>query len=526
MAGHIDIGGAFEVADLLGVTRQRVASLRARPSFPEPLAELAAGPIFDLDEIRRWAASSRRRSGRPRNSPDRILGGRYLLEGSPIGRGGFGEVFKATDRQAGEDDRAVVAVKVLHPKEDAEAVDFDRFRREQQILSQHHHPNVMRALNHGEEADGTLWYVMALAQGSLSARIDSIAGNIPNVVDVIRQVAAGIGHLHAHAIIHRDVKPANVLQLRSAVWAVSDLGLARRIGPHETTTLTETGEGVGSLWFTAPEQWTDAKSVYEAADIFGLGRVLHVLLTGGEGPITDIKHDGLRAVVRRATDSAPSHRYRSVDNFLKALDYAVVSPIGRWRTKSEDVKDRRQRLGERLHNPTPDPPAVSETRDLIAASADDDELLKILDHVVPYLPGPAVVALWNEDPDGWREFLGRLADHMRHRAYDFSFTDQIAAFYRKCLTASEEDPEVMKWSVLALVRVGAYHNRWRVRDTVTSMLQSARTAEQALAVADAIRTSDEDDVHWSIAEVSLGTLHPAIVGVIHEVTGVNPKGLS
>jgi hypothetical protein len=513
----MDIGGVSEVAELLGVTRQRVASLRMRPGFPDPLAELAAGPIFDLDAVRRWAASGRRRPGRPRTSPERVLGSRYVLEGAPIGRGGFGKVFRGTDRQAADDDR-VFAVKVLEADGEAEAVDFDRFRREQRILSQHRHPNVIRAIDHGEEPDGTLWYVMRLAKGSLQARIDSIAGDVPAVLDVVRQVATGIGHLHEHGIVHRDVKPGNVLQLRAGVWAVSDLGLARRLGAHSTTTLTDTGEGVGSWWYTAPEQWTDAKSVTEAADIFSLGRVLHVLLTGEEGPLAGIKHDGLRAVVRKATDTAPSRRYRSVSAFMKAVSDAASSPIGPWRTKTEELSDRQQRLGERLHGPSPDPSAVAEARELIAASVEDEDLLGVLDHAVPYLPGPVVVDLWNEDPHGWRDFLDRLSGHMRLCSYEFAFTDQIAAFFRRCLTAADDDADVMRSSLVALIGVGARHNRWRVRDAVDSILQNARTTEQALAVAEAIRASDDYDVQWSVEEVDFATLHPIVAGAIKEVT--------
>lgn len=511
-----NIGGVSEVSELLGVSRQRVASLRSRPGFPEPLAELAAGPIFDLDAIRRWESSSKRRPGRPRRSKDRVIGNRYQLEGPPIGEGGFGKVYKATDRHAGDGDRDVVAVKVLDPQDSDDEVDFDRFRREQRILSEHRHPNVIRAMDYGEESDGTLWYVMRLAKGSLSARVGSITGDLPTVLEVVRQVGAGIAHLHAHGIVHRDVKPGNVLQIRSATWAVSDLGLARRIGSHTTRTLTETGEGVGSVWFTAPEQWTDAKSVTEAADIFGLGRILHVLLTGEDGPVSDIAHDGLRAVVRRATDSAPTRRYRSISAFLDAVEDAASSPVGIWRTRSEEASDIRQRLADQLNSPSPDPSAVAEVRELISASAEDDEVLNVLDHVAPLLQGPELVDLWSKDPVEFRDFLARLAEHMRHSAYEFSFTDQIASFFRRCIAASNEDADILRSSVIALVRVGAYHNRWRVRDVAGSVLQSARSAEQGLAAAEALRASDRDDVCWTVEDLSLSTLHPAIAAAIED----------
>lgn len=342
----------------------------------------------------------------------------------------------------------------------------------------------MPAFDSGEEPDGTLWYVMPLAKGSLADRIDEIAGDVPAAVAIVRQVAAGLAHLHEQDIIHRDVKPGNVLRLRRDAWAVSDLGLARRLGSHQTTTLTETGEGVGSWWYTAAEQWTDAKAVTMAADIFGLGRILHVLLTGEEGPVTDFDHQALRAVVRKATDAAPSRRYASIDAFLRALDDAASSPSGIWRTRDEELAESKQRLAERLRGPPADPTAVQEVKKLIAASEDAEDLLEVLGETVPYLAGPALVDLWREDSDMLRDFLQRFADHVRHRGFEFAYTDEIASFFRRCLTATDDDPDVLRASVYALVGVGARHNRWRVRDAVEAILQTARTAPQAMAVAE------------------------------------------
>lgn len=510
------IGGVAELAQLLGVSRQRVTSLRSRPGFPAPIAELAAGPIFDLRAVERWASSARRTPGRPRAATERVLGERYVLESPAIGEGGFGKVYRATDRQAQNSRDVVVAVKVLDAGAVVDPIDFARFRREQRILSKERHANVVPALDSGEEPDGTLWYVMPLAQGSLAGRIGEIAGDVPAVVAVVQQVAAGLAHLHDQDIIHRDMKPANVLRFPRDVWAVSDLGLARRLGTHQTTTLTETGEGVGSWWYTAAEQWTDAKGVTKAADIFGLGRIFQVLLTGEEGPVTKIEHEALRAVARKATDPTPSRRYASVDAFLRALDDAVSAPAGLWRNRNEELGDAKQRLVERLRGPVADPTAVREVRDLILASVDDEGVLELLDETVPYLAGHAIADLWREDADMVRDFLSRLAHHMRPRGYEFAFTDQIAAFFRRCLTEAGDDPEVLRTSVFTLVGVGRRHHRWRVRDAVVSILQTARTAPQALAVAEAIRDSDALDVAWSTEEVNPGTLHPVVAAAIEE----------
>ncbi len=515
------IGGVTEVSELLGISRQRVASLRSKPGFPLPIAELAAGPIFDLDAVSRWEKTARRKPGRPSARSNKVVGDRYVLDANPVASGGFGKVYRAEDSQAERSRDVVVAVKVLDTGGVVDPIDFARFRREQQILLEDHHANVVPALDAGEETDGTLWYVMPLAKESLADAVASIAGDVLVVVDIVRQIAAGLAHLHEKDVIHRDVKPGNVLRFRRGVWAISDLGLARRIGPHETTTLTETGEGVGSWWFTAAEQWTDAKAVTNAADIFGIGRVLHLLLTGEQGPVSDIEHEALRAVVRRATDAAPSRRYPSIEAFAQALDDAASSPTGLWQTRDERNADAKQQLAERLRGPIADPTAVKEIRRLIVASIDDEELFEVLDETVVYLSGPDLFDLWHDDNDLLREFLNRLARFMKDRRYEFAFSDQIASFFRRCLTASDDDPDVMGASVLALIGVGANHNRWRVRDSLGAILQTARTGPQALAVAEAIRASDEYNLAWSIEDINLSTLHPVVASSIDRATTEN-----
>ena len=106
------LGGLTEVADVLGVSTQRAATLRQRPDFPDPVGEIAQGPIWDLDVVAGWNNSGLRqtKAGRPKSEVrTRTLGGRFLLEPDPIGGGGFADVFRATDRKTGE----LVAVKVL-----------------------------------------------------------------------------------------------------------------------------------------------------------------------------------------------------------------------------------------------------------------------------------------------------------------------------------------------------------------------------------------------------------------------------
>lgn len=208
--------------------------------------------------------------------------GRYELL-AEAGRGGMSVVWRARDRETGEE----VAVKLLaedHPGRSAGA----RMRREAAlgVAERLRHPNVVRVLGAGATDDGAPFVVMEWLDGeTLGARI-AREGRLPvrAAVGIASRVLDGLEALHAAGVVHRDVKPDNVMLARRPLGVVPvllDLGIARDAGAGpETTHITRTGELLGTPLYMAPEQLRAAREVDARADLFALAATLYEALAG------------------------------------------------------------------------------------------------------------------------------------------------------------------------------------------------------------------------------------------------------
>ncbi|MFD8637195.1 protein kinase [Streptomyces sp. NPDC059533] len=206
---------------------------------------------------------------------------RYELE-ELLGRGGFGEVWRAWDNRVGR----WVAVKIGYP---GTADDVRRLEREANLAGSLSHPNIAtvhdvgRGLREGQEM---VFLVMELVQGDTLAGL--LRAGLPEVADVLEwavHIADALGAAHRAGIVHRDVKPANLMVTTSGVVKVLDFGIAKAQGgpAPALTNLTATGMIIGSFPYMAPERWTggaDGAPVDGRADLYALGCVLAELLTG------------------------------------------------------------------------------------------------------------------------------------------------------------------------------------------------------------------------------------------------------
>jgi len=203
--------------------------------------------------------------------PGDLLGGRFLIR-ELLGAGGAGAVFSALDSAVGRR----VAVKVLRPelRDDASR---ERMRREARATASGH-PNVV-TVHDLHESDGHLYLSMELVAGrSLSALLtERTTLPVEEVVDLGRQVAAALEHLHAAGLVHRDLKPGNLLISEGGAVKLCDLGLSRPVA--RGVTVTETAMVVGTPAYMAPEQARAGKPT-SATDVYALGLVLYRCLTG------------------------------------------------------------------------------------------------------------------------------------------------------------------------------------------------------------------------------------------------------
>ena len=229
--------------------------------------------------------------------------GRYQL-GRTLGSGGMAIVYQAHDRELGR----VVAVKRLADNLSHDRSFRDRFLREAQLAARLSHPRLVRVYDFGHDPDGRPFIVMEYVEGGSLAETLARDGVLSpaRVVAVARDCCSGLAYAHAAGLVHRDLKPQNLLLDLDGRVKIADFGIARSL---DGTSLTLTGSVLGTAGYLAPEQAGGAQ-VSAAADIYGLGVTLHQLATGTmPGPdAPQALPEPLRSVVARCLDPDPGRR--------------------------------------------------------------------------------------------------------------------------------------------------------------------------------------------------------------------------
>lgn len=200
-----------------------------------------------------------------------VFGNRYTL-GDRIAVGGMGEVWRATDQVLGRK----VAIKLLSPSLADQPGFARRFREEARHTAQLGHPNIAAVHDYGEDS-GASWLVMELVEGKPLSQIIG-EGPLPprRVSAIMTQAALALQDAHENGVIHRDVKPANILIRHDGSVKLTDFGIARAV---DAAPITRTGEVMGTAQYISPEQ-AMGKPVGPASDLYALGVVAHEMLTG------------------------------------------------------------------------------------------------------------------------------------------------------------------------------------------------------------------------------------------------------
>jgi hypothetical protein len=203
-----------------------------------------------------------------------VVGG-YRIEGL-LGRGGMGQVYRALQLSMNRP----VAFKVLSPRLATDPSFRERFLREARAAGRLHHPNLISVHDAGEAGD-LMFFSMELVEGdSLRGRLRNGPMDEAEVWAVARQVLAALRYAHGAGVIHRDIKPDNLMITRDGVVKVADLGLSRLADTEPDAGTTVAGAMMGTPHYMAPEQGRDARTAGPAADLYGLGATLYHLSTG------------------------------------------------------------------------------------------------------------------------------------------------------------------------------------------------------------------------------------------------------
>ena len=286
----------------------------------------------------------------------KLLAGRYeLIE--KIGEGGMAVVYKARCRLLNR----YVAIKILRPEFTKDAQFVENFKRESQAAAGLQHPNIVSVYDVGKEGN-IHFIVMELIDGRpLSDIIQERAPmDYKTSIELIKQVASALSVAHRNHIIHRDVKPHNIMITKDGMAKLADFGIAKAVS--DSTLVTETSKVIGSVHYFSPEQ---ARGAYvdERSDIYSLGIVLYEMLTGqvpfdGDNPVqVALMHindeitppselvpgipPALEKLVMKATDKYQSNRYKSADEFLEDLDNIefVTKMVGNSVFAASDVEE-------------------------------------------------------------------------------------------------------------------------------------------------------------------------------------------
>jgi serine/threonine protein kinase len=195
-----------------------------------------------------------------------------LLE--KLGEGATGIVYRARHWETKE----IIALKVLHAHIARNPVYLKRFEREFRLASNLTHPNIVKAVGFCSNGAQTYLSLEWIDGEPLDAKLER-DGKMPEdeAIDLIAQVAEGLQHAHEQGLIHRDIKPGNIMVTRDGKAKILDLGLAKM---QDGAELTRAGHGMGTLDFMAPEQFRDAKNVSVSTDIYALGATLYMMVTG------------------------------------------------------------------------------------------------------------------------------------------------------------------------------------------------------------------------------------------------------
>lgn len=284
-----------------------------------------------------------------------------------VGQGGLGRVFLAEQKPLGRQ----VAVKLLHPELSCDAGLAARFEREALAASRISHPNTVVIHDFGSEMVGShkqLYLVMEYLSGeTLHDRIqDHPKRRLPawEAVHILSQVLRPLGAFHRAGVIHRDLKPDNIMLCQSDMGEqvkLLDFGIAKVTG----ASLTATGQMVGTPHYMAPEQITAKKDLGPAVDIYAMGILLYEALAGDPPFMADHQIDIFRMhllespkklakklpgeyleyfdeVIQKATSKKPADRYKSADEMRQAMEKALVASVAKEQESLEVTKARRR----------------------------------------------------------------------------------------------------------------------------------------------------------------------------------------
>jgi hypothetical protein len=401
--------------------------------------------------------------------------------------GGFATVYRAKDREFG-----VVALKT--PKLDTEDLTA-RFKREVELQGEFAHPNIVEVLDF-DLSTPPGWYLMPLADGNLLHALRDGTNSIDTLISLFRDVLSGVGHAHAKHILHRDLKPGNVLVysdegIRAA--RVSDFGLSRRFTRENMDFQTETAWASGTDPYTAPEQWSDFREATETADVFSLGKILSLILSVRDELGKSFPQ--LAHCVTVATRFDPLERYQSVEQFSIAVELALIDGERGGSAHDSITRAIRDHVGE-----PEEPVALDRLMDALEKFGEDGSVLR---WAFARMPESAVSSLCQKHAGRMRSVIlayGRPADPPEP-------VDSAMLILRNldvCIEAAK-DERLWAAAFVGVLRLAALYRMTEFEEVALYRARQAVSASAAGGIA-ALLSADQTVRDWASERVELAPL--------------------
>lgn len=253
--------------------------------------------------------------GKTLNFPERPADELYEIVGEPLA-GGMGTVHKAVERATGR----YVAIKRIHTTQQLDPMVVQRFHREALSIAKLSHPHILQLLQPARDDEGDYLVLEWAAGGSLSDKLKSTKRlPIIEVLAVARKIGSALSYAHSKGVVHRDIKPHNILLTEGGEPKLADFGLVRSMGE---LTISTTKAGAGTPLYMAPEQWVDAHAADAKSDIYSFGKTLYHLATGLKPATIEAEKipEPLRAGIMGCLVENPAKRFQSVEQMLKVLE--------------------------------------------------------------------------------------------------------------------------------------------------------------------------------------------------------------
>lgn len=423
---------------------------------------------------------------------------------SKINSGGFGEVFRATIVEDGKK----VAVKRLSKPYSSD--DVKRFGREVRIMSRLDHSNIIKVLFANLDSDPPV-FVMPLAECNLNDILQDLRQNEDRRRFIFQQILDGMQYAHEFGVIHRDVKPQNVLIMKGDRVAITDFGIGRFL-IRDTTTLTMRGDQFGTIAYAAPEQLADFSEADIRSDIYALGKILYQMLTSR--PVFPIPNlTGLEGkyvyIIQKCIDNDPDKRYQTVADLI--ADFQLL-------TQKEFNVESPTQLAQKIVGEIVDPfselvdsKGLESLTKLFLENPDNEDLYL---EVLPKMPSEIISKLIVSQSTSFLNII-QTYDGYVSGGLNFSYCDTVARFYEKVFW--EVDNYTVKRMVLSrLLDMGISHNRFYVRDVMARIAHEIKDAGLARLALDVYR-NNVNATQWASAAINLDKLHPLIREGIREI---------